>query len=273
VPDGRLLLAVEGQSTRLVDARTGEPAGGPWEIDSDVYATVVVPLADGRLVSASAHGDGLALHDAWSGAALPPPHDFTLWKSGSGWKSVAFRRPGAAGCLGAGAGRDSRRPVLLSLGRLGESQAPAGLESLVQTVQDLPTVPARRKPTGLETFQECPGSADVGVDGLAAEPALGPPVPVGTWPAFTAIHVDRAGVPFGFVYVGDVDEDDPDGKHVERWRLDSATRVGPPLPATFCTVFDDEGMTWMVLSEPDGSLVVCPLPPVEAEPAANPDAN
>jgi len=32
-------------------------------------------------------------------------------------------------------------------------------------------------------------------------------------------------------------------------------------------------MTWMVLSEPDGSLVVCPLPPVEAEPAANPDAN
>jgi hypothetical protein len=50
-------------------------------------------------------------------------------------------------------------------------------------------------------------------------------------------------------------------------------QVGPPLPATFSAVFDDNGVTWMVLSEPDGSLVVCPLPPVEAEPAANPDAD
>jgi hypothetical protein len=83
--------------------------------------------------------------------------------------------------------------------------------------------------------------------------------------------VDRAGVPFGFVNIPDVDDDDPEGKHVERWRLNSATPVGPPLPDTFRAVFDDDGATWMVLTEPDGTLVVCPLPPIEAEPGANPD--
>ena len=49
--------------------------------------------------------------------------------------------------------------------------------------------------------------------------------------AFTAIHVDRAGVPFGFVYVGDVDEDDP-GRGARRTVAAGQRDPGRPAAAS-----------------------------------------
>jgi hypothetical protein len=37
---------------------------------------------------------------------------------------------------------------------------------------------------------------------------------------------------------------------VERWRLDTGTRVDADFPETFCALFDDGGRTRMLRSEP-----------------------
>ncbi len=53
------------------------------------------------------------------------------------------------------------------------------------------------------------------------------------------------------------------------WRLDSGTRVSANVPGTLRAVFGDAGTTWMVLGEPDGSLVVKPLDPDAVSPGAH----
>ena len=297
-PGGRLLLAVGGASTRLVDARTGEPAGGQWDIDSGAaYATTVVPLADGRIVSASAHAGGLALHDARSGAAFPPPHTpSTLWDvaaatlpdgrvviGGAGHDWLVYRWDAATGQR-IGEPLHGHR---LSVKAIAVARQADGRPMFV-TGCERGEVLRWDAATGEQIGPPLPGTRD-GIDDLAVaglpggrqvlaglgdgrlhrwDPVtgdpLGPPVHIARWATFTAIYVDKAGVPFGFVDIPD--HDAPDGKHTERWRLDSAARAGPPLPATFRAVFDDAGVTRMVLAEPDGSLTVCPLPPIEADP-------
>lgn len=297
---GRLLLAVEGASTRLVDALTGEPAGGQWEIDSDIYTTAVAPFADGRIISVSAHADGLTRHDALSGAAYPPPHDFTLWDI------AAATLPDGRVVIG-GAGHDwlvyrwdaaTGQPVgepleghQLSVKAITVARQADGRPMFV-TGDELGQVLRWDAATGEQISQPLPGTSghisDLEVVGLPGgrqilagldydnnlyrwDPVtgnpLGPPVPMARPARFIAAYVNQAGVPIVFMDIPDADQDDPQGKHVERWRLDTAAPVSPPLPATFRAVFDDNGATWMVLAEPDGSLIVEPLPTTEEESA------
>jgi hypothetical protein len=75
-----------------------------------------------------------------------------------------------------------------------------------------------------------------------------------------AAHVNAAGNPTVFLQIL---EDDSGPRRVERWRLDSGTRFGGSLPATLRAVFDDRGITWMVLGQDDGSLLISPLPGAE----------
>jgi hypothetical protein len=77
---------------------------------------------------------------------------------------------------------------------------------------------------------------------------------------FVASHVDTSGVPSAFLLIVD-SRKTGHATHVERWRLDTLELAGPPLPVTLSAVFDKDGATWMVLAEPDGSLIITPLPP------------
>jgi hypothetical protein len=92
------------------------------------------------------------------------------------------------------------------------------------------------------------------------------PARVGDCPYLVATHVGKDGVPVAFLSVAGTDDEGAEDARVERWRLDTLTRIGPPLPVTFRAVFDGDGATWMVLAEPGGSLVVKPLPPVPEDP-------
>jgi hypothetical protein len=108
-----------------------------------------------RVFSAALTRGNLAVHHHRADTAQVRGADAlavaSVLESSSRWKSVAlWSSPGCWCCPGGRRGRDSWRPVVLSLGRLGEGQAPAGLE----------------------TFQQRPGPADVGVDSFTAEPAL-----------------------------------------------------------------------------------------------------
>ena len=98
-------------------------------------------------------------------------------------------------------------------------------------------------------------------------------MPATEWSWLAAAHAGRDGIPVALVNSvpdSDADADTFDGyrkRRVERWRLDKLTRTSPALPDALRAVFDDAGATWMVLSEPDGSLRVRPLPPAQEDPS------
>lgn len=73
--------------------------------------------------------------------------------------------------------------------------------------------------------------------------------------------MDRNGTPAAFVWIPGEDSGGEEDQRVECWRLDTGTRVNTRLPGTVRAVFDDADITWMVLGEPDGSLVIRPLFP------------
>lgn len=290
--DGRILLAANGRdyAARLVDARTGAPAG---ERCHDVgFNPLVVPLPDGRIVAVAGANDisGISIHDLESGARYPAEPVGQVWDvavatlpddrviiggAGHGWQfhrwdaatGEAVGEPGEGHPISVKAVAVARqadgKPMFITgceAGQLFRWDAETGerigspLDETEEQIRDLAVVDLASG-----------GQALIGLDDQAIyrwDPLTGElfgSVPLGGEPYSVATHVDAKGLPVAFVGVFD---DDIENARVERWRLDTLTRVDSALPRSFRAVFADGGIDWMVLAEPDGSLVVKPLPPI-----------
>jgi WD40 repeat protein len=294
VPGGGLILAVECQGRiRRFDARTGEPVGDPgrpWHAGRGRLSAA--PLPDGRVILAAAGENGIRRQDIVSGAEYPAGDDE---KDGTIWDIATAALPGGPVII-AGAGHDwtVRRWDAGTGSAAGEPLAghqlsvkavtaarQAGGSPMFVTGCERGLVFCWDAATGTRIGDRLPGAMDdisdlavvvlpggrqllIGLDtdslyrwDLGSRETIGQPVRVGKWARIVATHLDSAMTPTAFLHIPG--EDDDRVARVERWRLDTGTRLDPVFPATLRAVFDDGGVTWAVLGERDGSLQVRPL--------------
>jgi hypothetical protein len=77
-----------------------------------------------------------------------------------------------------------------------------------------------------------------------------------------AAHTDSGGSATALLQAGD---DEPGDYRTVRWALEAGAPAGDPLPVTLRAVYNDSGQTMMVLSEPDGTITIQPLPQPPAQ--------
>ena len=94
---------------------------------------------------------------------------------------------------------------------------------------------------------------------LASGEPLGPAAVTGKWARLVATHLDSKATPTAFLWLPGEGDGQDAVERVEQWRLDTGTRIDVHRPPTLRVVFDDAERTWIVLGEPDGSLVIRPL--------------
>ena len=295
VPGGRLILAVERHGrVRRFDARSGEPIGDPqrpWH--AGTYGLAAAPLPDGRVILAGADEDGISRQDVVSGTEYPASEDE---RAGTIW-DVAMAAPPGGPVIIAGAGHDGTvhrwdagtgsavgEPLTghqLSVKAVTEARQADGSPMFVAGCER-GSVLCWDAATGAQLGDRLPGAtedtADLAVAGLPdgrqlligidsgtlyrwdldSRDMIGQPVRVGRWARIVATHVDSCGTATAFLHIPGEDDDDRVAR-VEQWRLDNATRLDPVYPATLRAVFDDDGITWTVTGERDGSLEVRPL--------------
>jgi WD40 repeat protein len=301
VPGGRLILAVERQGRiRRFDARSGASLGDPARPrHAGSYGLAAAPLPDGRVILAAAGEDGISRQDVVSGTGYPPgddENDGTIW-------DVAMAAPPGGPAVIAGAGHDgtvlrsdagtgravgepltghkrSVRAVTAARQASGSPMFVTGCERGLVLCWDAATG-ARIGDCLPGAMEDVSGLAVVGLpDGrqlligldasslyrwdLDSRDTIGEPVPVGGWARIVATHVDSSGIATAFLHFPGHEDDDRVAR-VERWRLDNGTRLDPVFPDTLRAVFDDDGITWTVLGERDGSLEVRPLHGTEQE--------
>lgn len=295
VPGGRLILAVERQGRiRRFDARSGEPVGDrqrPWH--AGCYGLAAAPLPDGRVILAAAGEDGISRQDVVSGTGYPASADdmgSTIW-------DVAMAAPPGGPVIIAGAGHDgtvrrwdagtgstvgepltghqlSVKAVTAARHADGSPMFVTGCERGLVFCWDAATgarigdgLPGAREDISDLAVAGLPDGRQllIGLDSgtlyrwdLDSREMIGQPVRVGKWAGIVATHVDSSGTATVFLHIPGEDEDDRVAR-VEQWRLDNGTRLDPVYPATLRAVFDDDGVTWTVLGERDGSLEVRPL--------------
>jgi WD40 repeat protein len=292
-PDGRIILAAQGRhSVGRFDARTGEAIGGPWRIWSFAYEFAAAALPDGRIVLAAAGEDGITRQEVLSGAEYPPAKASTIWDvatvtlpggrvliAGAGHDGLVYRWDAATGEM-IGEPLAGHRPSVKAVATARQADGAPMFVTGCEKGQVLRWDAESGKrigppfgiPRGVRDLEvvNLPGGRQI-LAGLDDEhlyrwdpvtgESLGPPVKVGTWARIVATHVDRNGTPTAFVWIPGGNRSEEERQRVGCWRLDTGTRVNTRLPGTLRAVFDDAGTTWMVLGEPDGSLVIRPLFP------------
>lgn len=296
VPDGRIILAVaDGSSVRRFDARTGQAIGDPmqpWRISCNALASAAV--ADGRTILVAADEDGIARQEVVSGTEYPPSGDeqpFTIWDvatvtlpggrvliAGAGHDWLVYRWDAATGeAVGepleghpisvkaiTTATRADGTPMLVTgceRGLVLRWDAATGArigEPLSGAIDEVRELAAVSLPDGTQILAGLDADSLHMWDPVSGRP-LGQPAVIGTLAQIVATHVDAGGIPTAFLLILD---DNHDPERLERWRLDSGTRVDDILPVTLRAVFDDRGITWMVLGQDDGSLMITRLPGV-----------
>lgn len=292
VPDGRsVLVAVGTDSVLTFDARTGSAISdrqAPWQ--PTVNGLTAIPVPGGRTILIAAGEDGIGRQDLLSGTEYPQSEDekpFTIWDVasatlpdgravvfGAGHDGRVYRWDAATGrAIGepleghpisvkavASARQEDGSPMFITgceAGHILRWDAATGarigepLPGAIEQVGDLEVV-------------TLPGGSQILVcldlhslhrwDAVTGQP-IGTPITLAKWPHLVAVHVDAEGTPTAFVRLWEKVPVD----HVEQWRLDTGTRVAADLPASLRAIFDDDGVTWAVLGEGDGSLAVQPL--------------
>jgi WD40 repeat protein len=293
VSGGRLILVAERQGTVCrFDARTGEAVGDPgqpWR--AHVFGCAAATVPDGRTILVGADDWGISRFDLFSGEVYPPTADEqpgTIWDvttavlpggravvAGAGYDGLVYRWNAATGerigkpldrhhailkAVTTASSADGA-PMFISGCEKGDvlrwdaaTGAPIG-EPLPGPVDDARDLAVARLPGGRQILA-CVDTYTLHRWDLPSGEPLGPPVRVGKWADVVATHVDRHATPSA--YLGFFGGDDDGGDRVERWRLDTGEKVEVRLPVTLQAVFGERG-TWMVLGEPDGSLVVRPM--------------
>lgn len=293
VPGARIILVAErhGEARRF-DARTVEAVGDPrrpWYLWPYGCAAATVP--DGRTIFVAAGEDGIARFEVLSGAAYPPTageQPFTIW-------DVATARLPGGQVIIAGAGHDSLvyrwdaatgQPVGKPLAghrssvKAVTTAASAGGRQVIISGCENGDVRRWDAATGAQIAGPLPGTLDaishlavVGLPGgrqilacvdtyalhrwdLATGEPLGSPAVIGKWGELVATHADSQGTPTAFLWLPGEGDGEDAAERVEQWRLDTDARIDVHLPVTLRAVFDDPGRTWIVLGEPDGSLVI-----------------
>jgi len=294
VPGGRLILVAERQDKLYrFDARTGQAIGDPgqpWH--AGVFGCTAATVPDGRTILVGADDWGISRFDLFSGEVYPPTageQPGTIWDlttatlpggravvAGAGYDGLVYRWDAATGER-IGEPLDRHHAILKSIttaisaggapmfisgdengGILrwdAATGAPIG-EPLWVPVDDARHLTVARLPGGRQILA-CVGTYTMHRCDLPSAELLPPPARVGKWADVLATHTDRHGTPSA--YLGFFGGNDDGGDRVERWRLDTGEKVNVNLPVTLQAVFGERG-TWMVLSEPDGSLVVRPAP-------------
>lgn len=299
-PGGRIILAAQGRrSVAWFDARTGEPIGEPWRAGG--YNVAAAALPDGRIMLAVADEDGLAWQEVLSGAERPPSPVTTIWDvatatlsggqaviAGAGHDWLVYRWDAATGemagaplhghqaCVKAvtTARQADGTPMFITGCERGDVlrwDAASGnridppLPRLPDGVSDLEVIDL---PSGRQLLVGLDDCCLYRWDPITGDP-VGRPVEVGQYARILAAYLDPDGIPTVFLLTSGEYNDDQEGEQVSWWRLDSGTRVSTYVPGTLRAVFGDAGTTWMVLGEPDGSLVVKPLDPDAVSPGAH----
>jgi WD40 repeat protein len=288
VPDGRLVLAVDGDSgVRCFDARTGASVGDarqPWRIGP--YGLASADLSDGRALLVAASDDGIRRLDLLTGTPYEPSPDETPTTI---WDVVTMRLPDGR-VLVAGAGHDWQvyrwdAATGAAIGRPLEGH-PISVKAITGAVQSdgRPMIisgcesgQVRRwdAVTGVAIGSPLPG--DVGhLTVLTVVQIGGRQIIVGVdldggmhqWDALTGaiVHPTIKVAEYVFLATTNIDTNDillwvPGEDYlVERWRLDTGAQIELNVPVTARAIYRDGDQPMMVLSEPDGSITIAPLP-------------
>jgi hypothetical protein len=102
-------------------------------------------------------------------------------------------------------------------------------------------------------------------DPHTGEPA-GPTVTIPCRARLLGTDVDSRGTPTVFLQV---DDEETGVERVERWRVDTGTKVDGPWPDNLRALYRDENQLKMVLSGNDGTLTIRPAPDRDADPATS----
>jgi len=297
VSHGRTVLVAEREGcVRRFDARTGEAIGDPrqqWRVVS--YGCAAARVPDGRTIFVVAGEDGIARFDVVSGAAFPPAAGeqvFTIWDvaaatlpggrviiAGAGHDGLVYRWDAATGeAIGnpLEGHRISVKAVTTAVSGNGAPLFISGCENgdvlrwdaatgarigepLPGTIDEVSHLAVVDLPGGRQILA-CADTYALHRWDLADGKPLGCSAVTGKWARLLATHVDSLGTPTAFIWLPGEGENEDAVERVEQWRLDTGSRIEVNLPVTLRAVFDHGGHTWMVLGEPDGSLVVQPLP-------------
>jgi hypothetical protein len=297
VPGGRTILVAERRGrARRFDAQTGEAIGDPgqpWRVSP--FACTAATVRDGRTILVAAGEDGIARFDVVTGVAYPPAaseQPFTIWDvaaarlpggrviiAGAGHDWLVYRWDAATGeAIGEPLERHRR-----SVKAVTAAVAPDGAPMFISGCED-GTILCWDAATGALIGEPLRGAIDVVLDlavaglpdgrqlltcvdthalhcwDLATGEPLVAPAGIGRWGQLVAARADSQGTPTAIVWMPGEGKDKDAVERVEQWRLDTGTRMEISLPVALRAVFDAGGRTWMVLGEPDGSLVIRPLP-------------